>query len=281
MADTHNNRTRARDVFWRFYDVYHRGHAEYMHHARRLEDYYLGGGRQWRADDRAAVEAQGRPAREVNTILPTVNAAAGYQIQNRMDIGFLPKNAGASEEVAKVLSKVVKHSLDNTSYRYHETDAFLDGLIQQRGWLDIRMDYGDSTTGDIKVESLDPLDVLPDPDAKSYNPDGWTDVRITRWMTAREIEETYGRDAAKEVELSAHAYLGHDFGDVRIHSDGAASVRNSSRRSLVSSSSSPAASASAEGSPRANNSPRRQRMSSLAWSEPKASSAMNNCSVPR
>lgn len=213
MADTHNNRTRARDVFWRFYDVYHRGHAEYMHHARRLEDYYLGGGRQWRADDRAAVEAQGRPAREVNTILPTVNAAAGYQIQNRMDIGFLPKNAGASEEVAKVLSKVVKHSLDNTSYRYHETDAFLDGLIQQRGWLDIRMDYGDSTTGDIKVESLDPLDVLPDPDAKSYNPDGWTDVRITRWMTVREIEETYGRDAAKEVELNAHAYLGHDFGD--------------------------------------------------------------------
>lgn len=211
MTETTNNRDRARDLFWRFLEVYQRGHQDYIARARRLEDFYLGAGRQWRAEDRMALEAEGRPAREVNMILPTVNAAIGYQIANRMDVAFQPKGAPASEQTAKVLGKVLKHALDNTDYQWAETDAFRDGLVQQRGYLELRMDYADSINGDLRIETLDPMDVLPDPDAKSYNPDGWSDVRITRWMTLREIEGMYGRDAAREVEKHSHVYCGEDF----------------------------------------------------------------------
>lgn len=206
MTDTNNNRDVAREVFWRYDEVYHRGHSDYIRHARRLEDMYLGGGRHWLDEDRKAREGEGRPCREVNVILPTVNAAAGYQIANRVDISYLPKGGLADETAAKLMSKVVKHALENTRYRYAETDAFLDGLIQQRGYLDIRMDYSDSLQGEPRIVNLDPMDVLPDPDSNSYDPDGWADNRITRWLTAREIESIYGQGAMEAVTEAWHGY---------------------------------------------------------------------------
>lgn len=210
MTDTNNSRDIAREVFWRYHEVVHRGHIDYMKHARRLEDYYLGGGRQWRPEDRAELEAQGRPAHEVNTILTTVNAAAGYQIANRVDMTFQAKGGRASEQTAKVLSKTVKHSLDNTRYRWRETQAFLDGLIQQRGYLDVRMDYSDSLNGEVKIFSPDPLDCIPDPDAKEYDPDTWADFTMTRYLTEQEIEGMYGEAAAKAVVESYVSYGDHD-----------------------------------------------------------------------
>ena len=207
MADTNNNRDKARDVFWRYHEVHRRGHDDFMRHARRLEDYYLGGGRQWREEDRYVLEAEGRPCHEVNVIQQSVNAAAGYQIANRVDVSYLPKGGQGDEQTAKLLGKVSKHVFDATGYRYVETDAFLDGLIQQRGYIDIRMDYQVSTLGDVKCAALDPMDVLPDPDAKSYDPDDWSDVRITRWLTEREIEGLYGKAAADEVVGSSLAYV--------------------------------------------------------------------------
>lgn len=226
MTDTNNNRDVARDVFWRYLEVYGRGHDCYIQRATRLEEYYLGGGGlpgmqgHWRHADRAAIECEGRPAREINTILPTVNAAAGYQINNRVDIAYLPRGRGADEQTAKVASKVIRHALDLTMYRYAETDVFLDGLIQQRGYLDMRMDYNTTTKGNICVTDLDPVDVLPDPDAKSYNPDGWSDVQITRFLTARDIEGIYSKEAADAVVENSKGYCDMNFGDTEIQRRG-------------------------------------------------------------
>ena len=221
MTDTNNGRDKAREAFWRFDEVfYDRGHDNWMRTAKRLEDLYLGGGRMWNPEHRAVLESEGRPCREVNTIFPTVNAAIGYQIANRMDLSFMPKGSRATEESATLLSKVTKHVLDNTRYRWAETEMVSDGFVQQRGYLDIRMDYEDSIDGEVKIVSLDPMDVIPDPDARGYNPDSWSDVHITRWMTEREIEGTYGKEAAEAVVANYHTYCdekqwGHDVVDRR------------------------------------------------------------------
>lgn len=214
MTDTHRNRDVARDVFWRLHEVYHRGHREWMQHVRRLEDMYLGGGRHWRDEDRHQLEVvEGRPAREINTVLPTVNAAAGYQVANRADINYVARGRGADEQTAKLMSKVVKHDLDATDYRYRETDVFLDGLIQQRGYFDIRMGFERSTQGEIVITDLDPMDVIPDPDAKSYDPDGWSDWRLMRWLTENEIEGQYGKDAAQEIVTNSTVYVDLNWGE--------------------------------------------------------------------
>lgn len=177
-----------------------RGHQSYCRKARIAENFYLGGGRQWDPEDRAALEAEGRPALEFNQVKHKINTAIGYQIQNRMDMAFRPRGRGADEELAKVLSKVAKQVADNTSLHWLETQVFADGLIQQRGFFDIRISYKDSLLGEIAITDLDPLDVIPDPDAKSYDPDKWQDVIITRWLTYDEIEEQYGKDARDKCE---------------------------------------------------------------------------------
>lgn len=219
MTDTNNNRDKAREVFGRLDELY-RGHEDYVVKAGRLDDYYFGAGDQWTQEDRQAVEDEGRPVIEINVCMQAVNAAIGYQIQNRVDMAFQPKGGRADEKQAKVLSKVVKHALDNTQYRYNETDVFGDGLVQQRGYFDIRMDYEDNDEGEVKIITLDPRDVIPDPDAKGYDPDTWADVTITRWLTMGEIEQSYGRDAARQVKGASNAYTadgnwGEEIGEPR------------------------------------------------------------------
>lgn len=214
MTDTNNERDIARGVFERFGEIYLRGHEDFMVHARRLEDYYLGGGRQWKDEDRAVLEKEGRPCYEVNTVMPAINAAAGYQIANRVDISFVPRGGETDDKDAKLMSKVVRQSLDNAKWRSKETDVFLDGLIQQRGFLDMRMSYENSDLGELDIRVPDPLDCLPDPDAKSADPDDWSDYHESRWLTASQIECSYGKAASDLVVANSMIYCdSEDFGD--------------------------------------------------------------------
>lgn len=178
-----------------------RGHREYCQQAKVNEGFYLGGGMQWSEEDKQTLAEQGRPAFEFNQIKPKVNTAIGYQIHNRMDIGFKPRGGDSDQEKATVLSKLAMQIADNNELHWVETQVFADGLIQQRGYYDIRISYQDSMLGEISITDLDPLDVIPDPDAKSYDPDKWSDVTVAKWLTLDEIEEAYGTEARNKVEL--------------------------------------------------------------------------------
>lgn len=188
-----------------------RGHRDYCHQARVNEGMYLGGGLQWSEEDRQALLEAGKPCFEFNQILPKINSAVGYQIANRMDIAFQPRNGTATDEIAETLSKVAMQISDNCDLHWKETGVYADGLIQQRGYFEITVNYEDSLLGEIAIESLDPLDVIPDPDAKSYDPDKWSDVTITRWKTLDEVEDDYGTEARRKLEVSNED--DSDFGD--------------------------------------------------------------------
>lgn len=191
---------KARELWERYEYARDRGHRDYCARARRCENFYLGGGLQWSPEDLATLAEAGRPAHEINLTAPSVNAAAGYQINNRMQISYRPRGRGADEQTGSVLSKVAMQVADNNQLRWSETEVFSDGLIQQRGYFDIRMGFDDSLSGEIRIVSMDPLDVIPDPDAKGYDPDTWSDVLVTRWMTLDEIEQLFGKLARREIE---------------------------------------------------------------------------------
>jgi hypothetical protein len=188
-----------------------RGHRDYCQQAAKCERYYLGGGLQWSPEDRAILDAQQRPAYEFNEILPSCNSAIGYQIHNRMNIAFKPRGGQADQMTAEAMTKIAMQVTDNNKLHWLETQVFSDGVIQQRGYYDIRMDWSKSMMGTIKITDKDPLDVIPDPDAKSYDPDGWSDVIITGWITYDEIEEHYGFEAMVKVKNTQSDE--HDFGD--------------------------------------------------------------------
>lgn len=178
-----------------------RGHDDYCIHATRLERFYLGGGEQWDPDVKAEVEKT-RLATEINEIMPGINTAVGYQIQNRVEFTFLPKSGEATTELAKVRSMVAKHILDANHYRWLETDVYEDGLIQQRGYFDIRVKFDDSMAAECVITIRDPKDVIPDPDGKTYEPDGWQYVITTYWWSLDRIEQEYGPEARARVEAT-------------------------------------------------------------------------------
>jgi hypothetical protein len=199
MADA-SDKQKATDNWARYEYGLNRGHRNYVDTARECEDYYLGGGCQWKAADVAILTEAGRPALEFNQIKNKINAAVGYQIGNRMDIGFRPRSGAADAETATTLSKLAMQIADNNQLHFKETQVFSDGVIQQRGYFDIRMSYEDTILGEVKIDILDPMDVIPDPDANSYDPDDWADVTITRMLTAIEIEAMHGSKAARAID---------------------------------------------------------------------------------
>lgn len=203
----------ARDNWRRYEYVRSRGHIEYCAQARRNEDFYLGGGLQWDQAVKDYMEqVEGRPASECNEIQHAVNTVVGYQIANRMDVQFVAADSKANPETAKVLSKVIKQIFEKAKYKWKETQLFTDGLIAQRGYFDIRTTLNDNAQGELEIDTLDPMDVIPDPDGKDYEPGTWLDVIVTRWLTSAEIGERYGSKAEETVVTKAKPREG-DFGD--------------------------------------------------------------------
>lgn len=198
---------------WERYEyVLGKGHDIYVHRAGRLEGFYMGGdidaqgllmpGGQWTTDDLAVLNEQGRPAYEFNGIKPSINSAIGYQIHNRMDISFSPAGSGADQKLAEIRTKLAMFICKQEQFHYKETQVFSDGVIEQRGYYDIRIKFDKNIQGDASIDVLDPRDVIPDPDAKGYDPDTWSDVVIQRWMTMDDVEDWYGAKKRAEVEES-------------------------------------------------------------------------------
>ena len=191
--------TRARD----------NGHDDYIDIAQQCDAFYRG--HQWDAADMAALDDQGRPALTINTILPTINAVLGEQTTRRMDVSFKPRGRGV-QPVADVLTKLFLQISDNNKLEWTESQVFADGLIQDRGWFDVRIDFDDHIQGEVRVTPKDPLDILIDPDAKEYDPRTWNEIFETRWMTLDEIEEQYGQDKADKLRITVEqgSVLGTD-----------------------------------------------------------------------
>lgn len=213
-AQSENEGDIARQNWARYAYGKYRGHVSYCELARKLEGMYVGGGEQWDPEDRLVLEDEGRKPYELNEIFDAVNAALGHQINNRVDIAFRPRGMGADDEKATTLSKVAMQIADNNDFRHVESQVTGDGFIQQRGYYELRVDYSDNLYGEIRLGSLDPMDVIPDPDGKEYDPDTWSDVIISRWLTLDEIEAMYGRKARKKVADSLQYEHGDaDFGE--------------------------------------------------------------------
>lgn len=184
------------------------GHLEYIAMAKKCDAYYQGD--QWDIQDAAILDAEGRPALTINTILPTINTVLGEQSTRRADIQFKPRRGGDAE-VAHTLNKLYMQIADNNKLDWVEQQVFSDGLIMDgRGYFDCRIDFSDHVEGEIRITAKDPLDILIDPDAKEYDPKTWNEIFETKWMTLDEIEEMYGKKKADDLQFIAEN--GNTFG---------------------------------------------------------------------
>tara|TARA_B000000532_G_scaffold242523_1_gene236698 strand:+ start:186 stop:2288 length:2103 start_codon:yes stop_codon:yes gene_type:complete len=190
----------ATNQFERYERARDNGHLEYIETAKKCDAFYRGN--QWDPADVAILDDEGRPALTINTILPTINTVLGEQSTRRADVNFKPKGNG-TQELADVLNKLYIHIADTNKLDWLESTVFADGLIQDRGYFDVRIDFTDHIQGEVRISTKDPLDILIDPDAKEYDPKTWNEIFETKWMSLDEVEEQYGQDAADKLRVAA------------------------------------------------------------------------------
>jgi hypothetical protein len=179
------------------------GHSDYVEEAEKYDRFYVGGGGQWEEDVRQKLEAEGRPVLEINMILSTVNAMLGEHSTQRGEIIYKPR-VDASEETAAALTQVAMYVQDDNRYEFVEHQLVADGLIQDRGYLDVRVNFDNNLLGEIEITVKDPTQIVLDADAKDYDPKTWNRVTETRWLTLDEVEIQYGKEARKEVESRSY-----------------------------------------------------------------------------
>lgn len=182
------------ETWERYAHVRDNGHTEFIKKADKCERFLRGD--QWDPVDRAALEAVRRPVLTINKILSTMSNVLGEQINNRAEISFRPRS-GASAATADVLSKVFKQISDNNQLDWKRSDMFADGVINSRGFLDVRLGMDDHAQGEVIIETLNRKNVLIGSDAHEYDPDKWDEVFTTKWVTPDDIEVMYGKADAE------------------------------------------------------------------------------------
>jgi len=195
MAD---NRELALETWWRYQYLRDNGHLKYVQKVKKCENFFAGV--QWEKADLETLKQQRRPALTINKILSTLSNITGEQIFNRTEVSFRPRRAGATEETAEALTRIFMQIADNNQLQWVRTDIYMDGLIGSRGFFDCRLGFSDSLQGEARITQLNPKNVLIDSDASTYDPDGWNDVIITKWLSLDEIEMVYGEEWRKKLE---------------------------------------------------------------------------------
>ena len=82
-------------------------------------------------------------------------------------------------------------------------------------WVEFNRKYSEEWP--VIITKKDPRTILIDPDATSYEPEGWRDVIEARYLSYNEIERMFGRKKAKDLEpkmlgngVTRHLSPGHD-----------------------------------------------------------------------
>lgn len=170
------------------------GHLDYINKAEKCDAFFRGC--QWDTQTLSMLREQRRPGLTINKILGTLSSIMGEQIDLRTEIAFRARY-GAPSGSADTLTKLFRYLSDSNQLNWVRSELFADGAITSRGYLDVRMDYGRSVTGDVAITNVNPKNVIPDPDAYEYDPDSWNDVIVTKWLSCDDIEHMYSAADAK------------------------------------------------------------------------------------
>ena len=204
--------SKALKVWARYAYARDRGHSLFVEKADKCDRFFRGD--QWEQADKARLALQRRPAMTINKIISTVGNVMGEQIFNRSETSFRPR-AGSPDEVAEALTKVYKQISDNNQLDWKRSDMFADGIITSRGFLDVRLGFKDSMQGEVLIENLNPKNVIIDPDGEEYDPDSWSEVFITKWVTADDIAILYNRSDAELLRNREQSYFPYGYDSVQ------------------------------------------------------------------
>lgn len=205
-----SNSQEARYQYEHYRYCYDNGHQEYLAHAKRCFDFWQG--KQWSEADMAKLAAAGRPALTFNVVESLVRAMKGMQCALRNDVMFAPVQ-DASAESSKVMDAVWLHIQQRNMFDHRESDVYEKGLIMDRAYYDVRMDFNSSLQGEVKITSPRSQDVILDPAIDDYDPYTWPRVFKRRWVSYMDLVAMFGKSRAEKFKYPSGSPGWFDYED--------------------------------------------------------------------
>lgn len=159
------------------------------------EDFAFVAGSQWSEEDKGKLNEQLRPVIVFNRIGPIVDAVAGYEVNNRQEAAYLPRQQG-DVEVNELITAAAKWVRGECDAEDEESDAFVDSFTCGMGWTETVIQYDIDPEGMIDIDRYDPLEAYWDPKASKKN------LSDARWVCrVRKFERDEVGDLFPDVDL--------------------------------------------------------------------------------
>lgn len=165
---------------------YDRGHAEDWYEEAQ-EDFDFKDGRQLSDDELKVLKAKKRPIIIFNRVGTVVDAVTGYEIGNRREVRYIPREQG-DVQPNEVLTSAGQWFNDKSKGDYVRSAVFADTIVCGMGWAETRIDFTESPQGEPRSDHIDPFEMAWDRDARGRNLADATRVWRARRVPLSEAE---------------------------------------------------------------------------------------------
>lgn len=135
-----------------------------------IDSYALDESKQWLPDDAAQYRADGIPLITINKTSPVIDAIAGFEVQNRSEVSYVPRLIDAKDTAFADMAENGINGLEkNAQSAFHNSQAFRDMLVCGIGATDTLVDYTHNDRGEMVEERIFPGFLMWDPAARKKN----------------------------------------------------------------------------------------------------------------
>ncbi|HYM32306.1 MAG TPA: hypothetical protein VEU47_13455 [Candidatus Cybelea sp.] len=162
-------------------------------------------GEQWTPEEKSQLKEQLRPEIVFNRALTIIKAVAGFEINSRHEIQFLPRNT-TETAVNEVITQASKWMAQECDGEDEESEMFDHAVTTGMGWCEHRVDFEIDSKGQYIESVVDPLEMYWDRKARKKNLiDSRRMWRLRKMALTDAMDLCPGHD---EIELDARWAVG-------------------------------------------------------------------------
>jgi hypothetical protein len=132
------------------------------------EDFDFVASRQFSEDELKTLAKRKRPAVVFNRIGPIIDSITGYEIGNRREVRYIPRELG-DVKANELLTGAGQWFRDQGYGDYADSAMFASAVICGMGWTETRLNVNEGPTPKPVIEELDPFEMAWDRDARQRN----------------------------------------------------------------------------------------------------------------